>query len=40
LIDMPTNKKAAMTYLTPERHAQLKAVAAAEGQTVSAFLVG
>lgn len=35
---MPTQKKAAKTYLSPERHAQLEAVAAAEGQTVSAFL--
>lgn len=35
---MPTEKKAAKTYLPPERHAQLAALAASEGQTVSVFL--
>ena len=35
---MPTKKKAAMTYLPPERHAQLAALAASEGQTVSILL--
>lgn len=35
---MPTQKKAAKTYLPPERHAQLAALAASEGQTVSVFL--
>ena len=35
---MPTKKKAAMTYLQPERHAQLAALAASEGQTVSVLL--
>lgn len=35
---MPTKKKAAMTYLPPERHAQLAALAASEGQTVSVLL--
>ena len=35
---MPTKKKAAMTYLPPDRHAQLAALAASEGQTVSVLL--
>ncbi|MCJ7871474.1 MULTISPECIES: plasmid mobilization relaxosome protein MobC [Phaeobacter] len=35
---MPTEKKAAKTYLPPERHAQLAALAASEGQTVSVLL--
>ena len=35
---MPTKKKAAKTYLPPDRHAQLAALAASEGQTVSVFL--
>lgn len=35
---MPTQKKAAKTYLPPERHAQLEALAASEGQTVSVLL--
>ncbi|MEW2915188.1 hypothetical protein [Leisingera sp. JC11] len=35
---MPTQKKAAMAYLPPDRHAQLAAVAEANEQTVSAFL--
>jgi len=35
---MPTDKKAASTYLAPERHARLSALAAEQGQTVSVFL--
>ncbi|UWQ86154.1 plasmid mobilization relaxosome protein MobC (plasmid) [Leisingera caerulea] len=35
---MPTRKKQAKTYLTADRHARLEALAAARGQTVSAFL--
>ena len=35
---MPTKKKAAKTYLPPDRHAQLAALAASEGQTVSVLL--
>lgn len=35
---MPTQKKAAKTYLPPERHAQLEALAASEGQAVSVLL--
>lgn len=35
---MPTQKKAAKTYLLRERHAQLEALAASEGQSVSVFL--